>query len=86
MVSLTHTMWLSLCVCVCARAHVWDRGRVGTRWSYVSMSVPKRSDCCRMRAMRSGPEMPSGNAGKFSTSVVVVSWPPAGRTPSRVLG
>jgi len=38
--------------------------------------VPKRSDCWRMRAMMSWPLMPSGKAGKFSMSVVVVSWPP----------
>ena len=30
----------------------------------------------RMRSIRSGPEMPSGKPGKFSTSVVVISWPP----------
>lgn len=35
--------------------------------------------CARIRSMRSGPVMPSGNPGKFSTSVVVISCPP--RTP-----
>ena len=30
----------------------------------------------RMRSIRSGPEIPSGKPGKFSTSVVVISCPP----------
>ena len=33
-------------------------------------------------SIKSGPEMPSGNPGKFSTSVVVVSCPPAATPPA----
>jgi len=33
----------------------------------------------------SGPMMPSGKPGKFSTSVVMVSWPP-GCSPSKTSG
>ena len=40
---------------------------------------PQRFACARMRSIRSGPVMPSGKPGKFSTSVVVISCPP--RTP-----
>ena len=49
---------------------------VGNACSYERMSVPKRNDCLRIRSMMSMPEIPSGKPGKFSTSVVVVSWPP----------
>ena len=45
--------------------------------SSVSTRVPKRTLCSRIRPMSSGPVMPSGKPGKFSTSVVVMSWPPA---------
>jgi len=40
------------------------------------MLVPNRSACAFMSVIRSGPVIPLGNPGKFSTSVVVVSWPP----------
>ena len=40
--------------------------------------APKRSACFRIRSIKSGPLMPSGNPGKFSTSVVVINCPPAG--------
>ena len=53
--------------------------------SAVRNSVPKRSDCSRNFAMRSGPMIPSGKPGKFSTSVVSMSWPPACR-PSIMSG
>ena len=39
-------------------------------------SAPKRSACSRMWAMSSGPVMPVGKPGKFSMSVVSMSWPP----------
>ena len=42
----------------------------------VMISVPKRSACERKFTMSSGPVIPSGNPGKFSTSVVSMSWPP----------
>jgi len=48
-------------------------------------SVPNRSAWARISAIRSGPMMPFRNPGKFSTSVVVVSWPPASR-PSNSSG
>ena len=35
-----------------------------------------------MPSIRSGPEMPWGKPGKFSTSVVVVSCPPAAVPPA----
>ena len=38
--------------------------------------MPKRSAWARNPAISSGPMMPSGNPGKFSTSVVSISWPP----------
>ena len=38
--------------------------------------APKRAACSRIRIIRSGPMMPSGKPGKFSTSVVSISWPP----------
>ncbi len=43
--------------------------------------VPKRSACARMCAMSSAPLMPFGKPGKFSTSVVVMSWPPGSMVP-----
>jgi hypothetical protein len=46
------------------------------------MTVPKRSDCLRMLSVRSMPPTPSGKPGKFSTSVVVVSWPPEATPPA----
>ena len=42
----------------------------------VRNSAPKRSACSRNFIMSSGPMMPSGNPGKFSTSVVSMSCPP----------
>ncbi len=41
-----------------------------------TISAPKRSAWALMLSMRSGPSIPVGNPGKFSTSVVVVSEPP----------
>ena len=51
----------------------------------VMNSAPKRSACARMLAMSSGPMMPSGKPGKFSTSVVSMSWPPEEK-PSMTIG
>src|SRR5690349_15880012 len=42
----------------------------------VTNSAPKRVACSRNRTMSSGPMIPSGKPGKFSTSVVSISWPP----------
>ena len=42
----------------------------------VRNSAPNRAACSRKRPMRSGPMMPSGKPGKFSTSVVSMSCPP----------
>ncbi|KAI6671634.1 hypothetical protein NL676_006519 [Syzygium grande] len=44
----------------------------------VKICVPNRSDWLRQRSMSSMPRIPSGKPGKFSTSEVVVSWPPGG--------
>jgi hypothetical protein len=55
-----------------------------TRWAIFS-SAPKRVACCFMFSISSGPWMPSGQPGKFSTSVVMESWPP-GSWPSSTSG
>ena len=44
--------------------------------SSVMKRVPKRSAWARKRFISSGPIIPSGKPGKFSTSVVFCSWPP----------
>jgi hypothetical protein len=49
----------------------------------VWITVPNRADWARNRSHSSGPRMPSGKPGKFSTSVVVVSCPPAAIPPAR---
>lgn len=49
-------------------------------------SAPKRSACARMLSMRSGPTIPSRKPGKFSTSVVFISAPPAVTAPSNTSG
>jgi hypothetical protein len=51
-----------------------EKSTRSTSWSRIS--VPKRSACARISAMRSGPMIPSRKPGKFSTSVVVMSCPP----------
>ena len=57
----------------------------------VLISVPNFKLCClhlsykirvKENTINSGPEMPSGKPGKFSTSVVVVNWPPAATPPA----
>mmetsp|Transcript_9820 Transcript_9820/g.24861 ORF Transcript_9820/g.24861 Transcript_9820/m.24861 type:complete len:220 (+) Transcript_9820:913-1572(+) len=57
--------------------------------SSVRRSAPHLSAWFRIRSMRSGPVIPSGNPGKFSTSVVVMSCPPGtppAETPSNMSG
>ena len=54
--------------------------------SSVMISAPKRSAWARMFSMRSGPMMPSRKPGKFSTSVVFISAPPAVTAPSMTSG
>ncbi len=49
-------------------------------------SAPKRSAWPRMLSMSSGPMMPSWKPGKFSTSVVFMSAPPAVTAPSNTSG
>mmetsp|Transcript_18638 Transcript_18638/g.46765 ORF Transcript_18638/g.46765 Transcript_18638/m.46765 type:complete len:209 (+) Transcript_18638:283-909(+) len=49
----------------------------------VRILVPNRALCARNFAVISSPVTPSGNPGKFSTSVVVVSCPPAATPPAR---
>src|SRR6185436_14127461 len=46
-------------------------------------SVPNRSACARISAIRSGPMMPSRNPGQLSTIVVSISCPPASRPSMR---
>ena len=48
-------------------------------------SAPKCCACCFMFSTSAGPSMPSGKPGKFSTSVVMESWPP-GSWPSTTSG
>ncbi len=50
--------------------------------SSVINSVPKRFACFRILSIKSGPMTPSINPGKFSTSVVFMSAPPAVTEPS----
>ena len=47
--------------------------------------APNRWACWRITSMRSGPIIPWGNPGKFSTSVVIVNCPP-GWIPSNTTG
>ena len=47
--------------------------------------APNRSACCRISPTSAVPSVPSGKPGKFSTSAVVVSWPP-GCSPSITSG
>ena len=49
-------------------------------------SAPNRSACLRMASIRSGPWIPPGKPGKFSTSVVFMSAPPAVTEPSNTSG
>ena len=50
--------------------------------SSVINSAPKRLACLRMLSIKSGPITPSVKPGKFSTSVVFMSAPPAVTEPS----
>ena len=55
------------------------KGRLDTStllmWSN-TISVSKRSACSFIRSINAGPVKPCASPGQFSTSVVVVSWPP----------
>jgi hypothetical protein len=51
-----------------------------TTWSCTTR-VPNRSACFCTVDISSGPWMPCSKPGKFSTSVVVVSWPPSTPPP-----
>ena len=53
--------------------------------SAASKVAPKRSAWPRMCCISSGPVIPSGKPGKFSTSVVSISCPPAPK-PSMTRG
>ena len=46
----------------------------------------ERSACCCSPSISSGPWMPPGKPGKFSTSVVFISAPPAVTDPARTSG
>ena len=49
-------------------------------------SAPNRSAWARISSIRAGPMMPSRKPGKFSTSVVFISAPPAVTEPSNTSG
>src|SRR5712692_4700811 len=64
------------------------KGRLLTSTSLtapVLNSAPNFCACLRMFSISSGPMMPSGKPGKFSTCVVRESWPP-GSCPSKTRG
>ena len=48
----------------------------------VWISAPELSDCFLIWLINWLPSIPSGKPGKFSTTVVVVSWPPAAIPPA----
>src|SRR5699024_3545347 len=54
--------------------------------SSYSMMAPKSAACLARAIIRSGPWMPPGNPGKFSTSVVVMSAPPWLTEPAMTRG
>ena len=54
--------------------------------SSVIIWVPNRAACLRIASIRSGPIMPFSKPGKFSTSVVFISAPPAVTEPSYITG
>ncbi len=51
-----------------------------------TISAPKRSAWARISSISAGPWMPSRKPGKFSTSVVFISAPPAVTEPSNTRG
>ena len=70
---------------------VMTKGRLlASMWAMFSWRarVPKRSACSLNLAIISGPLMPWGKPGKFSTSLVHMSWPPGtlGAAPSKTTG
>jgi len=74
-------------------ASLWGlvRTRNGRREVSTSATIsyrqfaPNRCACRRIRSINSGPWIPSGKPGKFSTTVVQVSRPP-GSGPSSTIG
>ena len=62
----------------CSRTHTWNGRELKSTLVTFSVrnSAPKRTACSRIRCMSSGPMIPSGKPGKFSTSVVSINWPP----------
>ena len=54
--------------------------------SSATISAPKRSAWARISSISAGPMMPSRKPGKFSTSVVFISAPPAVTEPSNTSG
>ena len=54
--------------------------------SSLTISAPKRSAWLRICSISAGPMMPSAKPGKFSTSVVFISAPPAVTEPSNISG
>ena len=54
--------------------------------SSATSSAPNRSACARISSISAGPMMPSRKPGKFSTSVVFISAPPAVTEPSNTSG
>ena len=60
--------------------------RSSSMTSSETISAPKRSAWARISSIRAGPWMPSRKPGKFSTSVVFISAPPAVTEPSKTSG
>ncbi len=54
--------------------------------SSATSSAPNRSDWARISSISAGPMIPSRKPGKFSTSVVFISAPPAVTEPSNISG
>ena len=69
--------------CLPMSSFFWLRSTLAT--CPVRNSAPKRIACLRMFSISSGPWMPSGKPGKFSTRVVMASCPP-GSWPSMTMG
>ncbi len=78
--------WADAPVAMISESHVYSPEspirRIGFSCSFAvwmwskTISVLKRSACSWKRAISSGPCTPFASAGQFSTSVVVISWPP----------
>ena len=79
---------ITVCVWIASLPMSRTKGRrersIEFKWPILS-SAPKRTACFLIFSTSSGPWMPSGQPGKFSTSVVRESWPP-GSWPSSTMG